>query len=321
MSLSRLVFTLFVLSGLGAAAFPVWAQSAGPLPTATAAVEAVQWDGVLGEFEKEVAQRARALSGLRDQQTQLHKEIERLEVKTTAIRNQNQNGSNLLDQIRLNNLLKELQKKLETDSQLQRQWKDGAELFEQKSLSLISLYNDRIEDDLDSTSPESAADRLRSLIGLVRKRQDLQKLIDQFPKTQDEGEMPALPSIQRVDGQDLEGLRLTLDLLTDRQKDLQERIEKSTVQQAETKQELKLQVKMKDFLEDVQRMNEDSDFPHDSLSRNDLGAAAGKKQKDELEKKLQEISNGRDRDEKNLEQLKAYMANVQSQILSLRSEN
>ncbi len=133
--------------------------------------------------------------------------------------------------------------------------------------------------------------------------------------------MPALPSIQRVDGQDLEGLQLTLDLLTDRQKDLQERIEKSTVQQAETEQELKLQVKMRDFLEDVQRMNEDSDFPHDGLSRNDLGAAAGKKQKDELEKKLQEISNGRDRDEKNLEQLKAYMTNVQSQISSLRSEN
>src|SRR5271170_4464249 len=128
MTFSRPIFILFILSGLGAAAFPVRAQTARPLATTTATVGPVQWDGVLEEFEKEVAHRAHDLSDLRDQQAQLHKEIERLEVKTTALRNQNQNGTNLLDQIRLNNLLKELQKKLETDSRLQRQWKDGVEL-------------------------------------------------------------------------------------------------------------------------------------------------------------------------------------------------
>ena len=298
----------------------VEAQSTIPNFETGPTIENEKWDEVLNEFEKKVSQLVQDLTLIKHQQNQLHEDIERLEVKSTAIRTQSQSDPNLINQIRLNNILKELQNKLEMDSQVQRQWKEKIDLFEQTSLSLLSLYNDRIEQDLDPAIQETTDNRLRSLIDIVRKRQILQNQIDQYPKASEVEDAPALPSLQTVDQQNLDGLQLTLDLLTDRQKTLESRIEKSTLQEAEIEQELKLQNKMKDFLEDVRRINEDSDFPHDNLKSGDLDSVSGNDSKSKLEKNLQDITNSRNKDEGNLEQLKTYVTNVQSQILSLKSE-
>ena len=298
----------------------VEAQTTVPNLETGPAIGNEKWEDVLSEFEKEVSQLDQDLSDIKRHQNQLHEEIERLEVKSTSIRTQSQSDPNLINQIRLNGILKELQEKLELDSQIQRDWKEKVDLFDQKSLSLLSLYDDRIEQYLDSPMTQTADDRLRSLISIVRKRKILQNQIDQYPKTSEEDGGPALPSLQTVDDQNLDGLQLTLDLLIDRQKSLEEQIEKSTLQEAEIEQELKLQNKMKDFLEDVRRINEDSDFPHDSLKSDDLNSVSGNGSKGKLEKNLQDITNERGRDEENLVQLKTYIANVQSQILSLKSE-
>jgi hypothetical protein len=77
---------------------------------------------------------------------------------------------------------------------------------------------------------------------------------------------------------------------------------------------------MKDFLEDVRRINEDSDFPHDSLKSGDLDSVSDNGSKSKLEKSLQDVADDRNKDEENLVQLKTYIANVQTQILSLKSE-
>ena len=102
------------------------------------------------------------------------------------------------------------------------------------------------------------------------------------------GSLPAL-SLSLPKTNDREGLQLTLDLIRDRKKDLEEQLEKWSIEQDEVKNELKLQGKMQEFLDGIRRMNEDSDFPSGNLKKSNLGNATGGKQRNKLEAHLNEL--------------------------------
>lgn len=269
------------------------AQPAPALGTESVSLSSAKWEEVLAQFEDSVGSLSKWLEKARVDRKKNQAEIDALEKKTTALRESTKKSSNVFEEIRLKGLLNDLKTKLDEGSALQHQWDDQLKDFQQKALSLTALYNDRIEAELEKADPSTDPSRLNSeinaLTGLIQKRNHIQSLLREYQavggpeRPELEGDLGSLKSDDR------ENLQLAMDLLRDRKKELGERIEKGALEEEEVKNELKLQGKMQEFLEDIQRMNEDSDLPQGSLKRNDLEGVAGKGEQNKLEKRLADI--------------------------------
>src|SRR5208282_999832 len=85
----------------------------------------------------------------------LQVEIDKLENKIARLRQESQKHPGVFDEIRLNGLLNNLRDELQKNSAFQHQCLDKQTEFEQKALSLVSLYNDRIVRDLDPSEISS----------------------------------------------------------------------------------------------------------------------------------------------------------------------
>jgi chromosome segregation ATPase len=283
------------------------------------------WQGVVRQFEESVLSLSDELSTLKTQKKSLDQGIDKLKEKIKKLRQDAQGQTNVFDEIRLKNFLNDLKDMLEKSSTLQRDLDDKQKGFEQKSLVLLALYNDRIDKDLaaDAASQDSSllSSKLRDLAFLVQKRHYLQSLLTKY-QTNDSVEEPIHePSLDDLNLGDQESLQLTLDLIRDRKNDLESQQEKYSIEEDEIKKELNLQGKMQEFLEGVQKLNEDSNFPHGSLKRNDLEDMAGTKEKHKLEKRLNELQGMTDQCQKSLEQLNQLMTNVQNHLNSLSDKD
>jgi hypothetical protein len=274
-----------------------------------------EWEQSIQIFERTVSDQAKDLAKNEDRRGKLHEEIEKLEVKTTALRNQN--NLNLFDQLRLKKMLNDLQGELETQSGLEQQWRDSLENFEQKSLSLLSLYNEEIGRQLDTTVGDQSKSQLNALMETARKRQALQTLIDRFPQASIDEKMPPLSLLEKTDNQTLGNLNTTLDILQQREKELAGNIEKADVRAAELGQEIDLQSKMRDFLSDVRKMNEDSSIPRESLNRGDLQTLESQTQDSNVQKEIEADQKQKAKDQSDLTQVRRLIQVVQAQIQNL----
>ncbi|HET9870888.1 MAG TPA: hypothetical protein VFR02_10395 [bacterium] len=307
-SLYRALAVLWVcLPPLGAAA-----QEQPPSIQDLPASQGEAWTRSIAGFETAVSAQARALADNRRRQERLGSEIAALETKTAALRDQA--SGNLFDQLRLKKLLAELQGKLEAQAALKQDRDARLADFEQKGLSLLSLYNESISRQLDLPEGSEPGDRLDSVIATVRKRQALQGLLDRFPGAPDDQRMAPLSLLDQSGGRDLASLKTTLDILQDREKELQTRIEKADVRAAELNQEITLQGKMRDFLSDMRKMNEASSFPRESLNRADLQALESQAQDSNLKRGIQAAQKRQDQDRADLEQVRRYIRSVQARI-------
>ncbi|HEY5038494.1 MAG TPA: hypothetical protein VIJ93_05415, partial [bacterium] len=223
----------------------------------------------------------------------------------------------------LKGLLNDLKEKLQENSTFQRQWDEKRKEFEQKALSLTTLYNDRIELDLETTDSSLGTTRLNSeineLASLIQKRNQTQQLLKEYEITSDQEKTVPIVSLNFLKTNDRENLQLALDLLRDRKKEMEENLEKWSLQVDEINNELKLHEKMQEFLGDIQRINEDSAFPRGNLKRDDLEGAAGQNQKTKLENRLVEIRSKINDGQRRLAQVEQLMYRIEHQIASLNA--
>ncbi len=316
--MSRALFFLFLI---GIAWVSEAANAAGLAQTPVPSFEQIpssqvrEWEQSIQTFEKAVSDQAKDLAKNEDRRGKLHGEIEKLEVKTTALRNQN--TLNLFDQLRLKKMLNDLQGELEAESSLKQQWRDLLESFEQKSLSLLSLYDEEIGRQLDATTGDQSKGQLGALTETARKRQALQTLIDRFPEASVDERMPPLSLLEKTDNQTAGNLSTTLDILQQREKQLEEKIEKADVRAAELGQEVDLQSKMRDFLSDVRKMNEDSSVPRESLNQGDLQTLESQTQDSNFQKEIEADQKQKVKDQSDLAQVRQYIQAVQAQIQNL----
>jgi hypothetical protein len=280
-----------------------------------------QWQSVLSEFEVSVFSLSQWLEKSQTEKKKIQENISDLEEKIASLRKGDAGGSNVFDEIRLKNLLEELKEKLEKNSALQHQWDDKQKEFEQKALSLTALYNDRIEMELENTDSNQGVSqidgKLTGLTVLIQKRTQVQTLLKEYAKKRDSEKLLSVASFKSFKTNDRESLQMTLDLFQDRKKDLEEQLEKWSLEMEEVKNELKLQGKMQDFLEDISRINEDSDFPQGGLKRHDLEGIVGKTQKNKLESRLAELQAKISRGQTTLLQINQLTSRVENQMNSL----
>lgn len=277
-----------------------------------------QWNEVRLRFENEIFSIIDWLKNYKTKKESLGDEIDILQKKSLALRQEIHDESNVFKEIRLKGLLNDLKDKLEENSDLEKQADEKQKEFEQKCLSLIELYNNRIQQALET--PDSAPltltldAKLDNLTTLVRKRTRIQTLLKQYQKKERFEKSISLASIRSLNSNDSETLQLTLDLFKDRKKDIEEKLEKWSLEETEVKSELKLQSEMQDFLEDIQRMNADSSFPQGNLKKNDLSAIMGGDQKNRLNLRLNEINEKVVKGQKTLIQMNQLMDKVQNQL-------
>ncbi len=297
------------------------AQTVPPVSDSGVSLTDTQWKSVVAQFEGSVLALSQWLSDTQMKMKGLRDDIRKLELKSAQLREETRDGGGVFDDFRLKGLLNDLKGKLENNSDLQHQWDGKQKEFEQKALSLIALYNDRIAEDLETGEPSAPPFllnfKLDELTLLIQKRNRIQALLQQY-REKNSLENPPLPaSFGAPPAGDREGLLLTLDLIRDRKKSLEDQIEKWSIEEEEVKNELKLQGKMQEFLEDIQRDNEDSSFPHNSLKRNDLNDMAGDKERQRLEARLGALRQMSARGQASLGQLDQFMDKVQKQMDSL----
>ncbi len=295
-----------------------------PLPESSTGVNLsdTQWKTASEQFEKSVMDLSNILEKCRTDLNLLQVKIDHLETKITEIRQNTQKGSNVFDDIRLKGLLNDLKDDLERSADLQHRWDDSQKEFEQKSLSLIALYNDRIEGELQldggPLGPPTLQAKLDSLSLLIQKRNHIQLLLKKYPQKETNTESLSIASLNSLKTNDRESLQLTLDLIQDRKKNLGEQLEKWSIEEEEIKNELKLQGKMQEFLEGIRRMNEDSDFPSGNLRKNQLGNVADGKERGKLETRLNQIQSLIQHGQESLARLDQLMVKIQNQLESMR---
>ncbi len=281
-----------------------------------------QWDVLLAGFEGSVASLASDLDKIQAGREGLRSDIQKLEGKIAALREKAGSGSNVIDEIRLKGLLNDLKDKLVQNSNLEHRWDDQQKDFEQKALSLVALYNSRIGKEVEeaSAAPGSLSQdpHLATLTLLAQKRAKIQLLLKTYPSQDQAAKFPTLSSVGSLRTDDRESLQLTLDLLRDRKKDLSDQVEKYSLEEEEARNELKLQVKMQEFLEDLRRQNEDSGFSGGNLKRNDLERALGQNQKTGLDKKIADLRQKTLQDRKSLDQIDQWMEKIQAQMSELK---
>jgi hypothetical protein len=314
----RSLAVLLILLWMGAR--PPDARSA-PASGALPVVSGEQWERIRAEFETSALELSGSLDRIREERETLGEEIRRLEERILALRNRSEAGLNVIDEIRLKGFLNTLRDKLERDSELRRREGDLRRDFEQAALSLAALYNERIEGELGrpvSTNEPKALDaRLSELADLIRKRGRIQALLRRHVKKDEHAHYPSLASVESLQKDDRESLQMTLDHLQDRKRDLEGRLERGALEEREILEEIMLQSKMQDFLEEIRRVNEDSDLPRGGPHRGDLERMLGRGQKGRLEQKLSELRERMERDRTVLAQVTKFMTRIQKRLADL----
>jgi hypothetical protein len=274
-----------------------------------------QWETARAQFEESVLGLSEWLDSIQEKRKELQAEIQSLEKKATDLRKDTEKGTNVIGEIRLKRLLNDLKERLQQDSGLLHQADDKQREFEQKALSLVMLYNEKIgkvletgENHSDTVSMDA---KLKNLSELIEKRNKIQVLMKKHEKREAAGNKEPMAALGSLKAKDRENLELALILLKDRTREAQEYLDKCLLEQEEAKNELKLQSKMQEFLTDIQRMNEDSEFPKESRRRNDFGGNAGKKK---LEKRLGELQTMIQESQTTSAQLEELMRRVQHQL-------
>jgi hypothetical protein len=298
-----------------------WAAAPAASPTPGLALSQVQWEAAVGQFEGSISALTKELARLQGEIARNQKETESLEGQVTRIRQSAGREGGVFDQLRLNRLLNDLKDRLEKNSTLQKQWTEKQKELEQKGLSLISLYTDRIELELESAdhspTPSAVSPQYGALTLLIQKRHRVQQVLQQYQSKKEKSLPIPLEAFKTLKSADSESLQLTLDLLRDKKRSLEEDLEKEGIEMDEIRNEIKLQGKMREFMEGIKRMNQDSDAPVEGSKRNDLSRIYGSKQTKKLESRLAEIQAMTAKNKAMLADINQMTSKVQDQLAAL----
>lgn len=313
----KFVFSLFILSFVITS---VLAQSATPLPSVgpSSGLSSVQWEDAYDRLEAEFILQTTSLTGLQKEMIREQQEMHDLDSQVAKLRHGKDPG--VFDQIRLNHLLNDLKDRLEKNAILQRQWTDCQKEHQQKGLSLISLLNDRIEGLLEmmGTSSSALAINLTTLSKLAQKRRQIQETLQRFESKKERSVDPPLSAFRSLGMNDLESLEMTLDLLKERQKALEEENQRLSLEASGIQDELKLQKKMQDFMVGIKRMNQDSGSPPEGFERSHLSGLYSEKNTEKLNNRLEQIQMSLSRNRSTGDQINQLISNVQERMNSLK---
>jgi len=316
----RFVFT-FILITLGVCFGPLSRSAAESSPSEGLTLSTVQWLAVQSRFENDIAALIVWLEKYENRKKTLALEISDLQNKTSQLMSETRGQSNLFKEIRLKELLNDLKDKLQENSTDDRDANLKQKDFEQKCLSLIDLYNSRIEIELESgevnAAPAQLDAKVNQLSVLARKRNRIQVILKQYRKKEDSVKLTAVGTLSTLKTDDKETLQLTVDLFKDRQKSLQEELEKWNLELDGIRNELKLHGEMKDFLKDIQSMNADANFPQGNLKQEDVEFLSGVSQKKKLASRLNEVEQKILLGQKVLAQIDELLIKVQTRLDSL----
>jgi predicted nucleic acid-binding Zn-ribbon protein len=313
----KLVYSLFIFSIVITFVF---AQSASPPPSSgpSNGLSSLQWEAAYDRLEAEFILQTTALTGLQKEMIKEQEEMHGLDSQVAKLRHGQDPG--VFDQIRLNHLLNDLKDHLEKNAVLQRQWTDSQKEHQQKGLSLISLLNDRIEGLLEMTGTNSSAltTNLTTLSKLAQKRRQIQETLQRFESKKERSVDPPLSAFRSLGTNDLESLEMTLDLLKERQKALEEENQRLSLEANGIQGELKLQKKMKDFLIGIKRMNQDSGSPPEGFERSHLSGLYSGRNPEKLSGRLEQIQMFLSRNRSTGDQINHLISNVQERMNSLK---
>jgi hypothetical protein len=272
---------------------------------------------VTARFETETMALVAEMESIRNRQSKTQYQIQTIQLKAKVLRDKNRSSLNMFEEAKLKGCLNELQEKLEENSNLEKKYSQDRTEFEQKALSLLSFYNDWIDANLSVSSAGSTSnldDRLNALVRIVRKRGQIQDLLRHYgyPEEKEPKFKPA--DFTSLDPNDEVGRRIAMDLLKDREKYINDHLERLALEEEEIRNEIKLQSKLQDFLEDIQRMNEDSSFPKGSLRRNDLQNYMGPASRNGLDGRLAELEKERLREQQILNQMNSSISRLESRM-------
>jgi hypothetical protein len=324
MRLNRLVF-IFSLIVAGVLFESPGSAAAESNPAEGVTLSSVQWTVVQDRFENDIATLMIWLEKYQIRKKVLSSEIVDLQQKTAQLRDETRSESNLFKEIRLKELLNNLKDKLQENSNADHEADTKQKDFEQKCLSLIELYNGRIESELESgevnATPAQLDSKVNQLSDLAKKRNRIQQILKQHRKREDNEKLAEVGAVSSLKTNDRETLQLTVDLFKDRQKSIQEQIEKWSLELDGLRNELKLQGEMKDFLKDIQNMNADSNFPQSNLKQEDLDFLSGDSQKKKLISRLNEVQQKVLLGQKLLAQINQLLTKAQGRLDSLSGSN
>jgi hypothetical protein len=274
----------------------------------------------LKEFESAVQDTSRELERIGNDRAKLALEIRVLEKRVETLRRKAETGSNVIDEIRLKGLLNDLKEKLLRSSSLEHRWETQRGELEQKGLSLVALYHSRIEETIRASGgdPAGSGSQLAAMEEMAQKRAAVQGLLAKYPKRSDPEGVPSLVALETLKKNDPVSLQMTLDLLNDRKRELTDRLEKLSLEEEEVRSELKLQARMRDFLGDLRRQNQDSGLSGSSWKGEGLEGMTGKAQRTRLTKRLEEIQDRIARVKETLEQITVLTLKVRSQLDGLK---
>lgn len=317
-------FLSFILLTLGISFWPQRGDSALSGLSEGVTLSEPQWTAVQSRFEKDVAALIVWFETYENRKKDLTLEISDLQDKTTHLRDETRDQSNLFEEIRLKELLNKLKDKLEENSNLDHEADIKRKEFEEKSFSLIDLYNSRIEFELGSDETNVPPDKLKSKVDLLsdlaHQRNRIQVVLDQYGQRDDKEKLESVGNFFSTKSNDRETLQLTLDLFKDRQKNLQEQIEKWSLESDSLRNELRLQGEMKDFLKDIQDMNANSNFPQGNLKQEDLEFLSGDSKKKKLFLRLNDVEQKILRGQKLLAQIEQLSVEVRGRLETLNED-
>ena len=313
MRMKRILLS-FVLLVFGISSWPQ--RGNGTLSSSSEGVtlSEAEWTGVQARFENDITVLIDWFETYKTRKKVLAGEILELQDKSAQLRDQ----SNFFKEIHLKELLNKLRDKLEENSDLDHEADLKQKEFEEKCLSLIDLYNGRIEYELESGEtilpPSQLKSEIDQLCLLARQRNRIQTVLDQYGLKEKNEKLSSVEKIYSAKTNDRETLQLTLDLFKDREKNLQDQIEKWSLELDSLRNELKLQGEMKDFLKDIQDINADSNFPQGNLKQEDLEFLSGDSQKKKLFIALNEVQQKVLRGQKLLAQIEQLSTEVQIRL-------
>jgi predicted nucleic acid-binding Zn-ribbon protein len=307
---------LFILIGLVLGrAVPAFSE---PTPTPISGLSVAQWEEIYARFEGVFHFQTSRLDNLQKELEKNQRTTQDLDSQIAEIRKNKEPG--VFDQLRLNHLLNDLKDHLEKNSALQRSWSDSQKEQEQKGLSLIALLNDRIEGMLEkpTTDPGVLTPTLTTLTELAQKRRQVQATLDRYQPRKETKQSPPISAFRTLGTSDPESLQITMDLLRERERTLEDEKRKLLLETDGLQDEMKMQKKMKDFLAGIKRMNQDSGAPPESFDRTDLSRLYGGKNPEKLSAHLLSLQNALSKNRSAHDQIEQLIANIQERQNSLQ---
>ncbi len=321
----RAWFAYLVL--FAASPVPVWAGIPSGVATPTPAANTqAGFDVLISRFEREARISASTLGKLRSERDGVGRAVTQLKEEAEVLHKRQETAPNVLSEMRLKSLLGELRKKLEEQSELETRWAVLRAEFEEKALSLLTLYNDRIEQEISAQAvfvdPAGLDKRLNSLVETTRKRSRLQELLRLYggeretvsPEAAD-WDPATLPPAR-----DREGVRMTIRLLKDRRQEVEARTERSILREEEILKEIRLLARMREFVDDVERARNPGSSPDGNTRPKDIEWYRGQETMSLLKDRLLMLRRQREKDRNTLVRLDSYLEYMEQRLKGFREQ-